>query len=152
MEFCKTNKCSIIFYILFLLATTSIISHAENDKKLSIIEMRMEATVCIGVVANVKSKDSKKIKKGYKPIGTGVIIGIPEDPKKRVCLVTAKHVFEEPSKKWYPHILNLRFAWHQHLALEEYNGIPIRIRDDHNKFWYEHPKADLASIPLIISK
>jgi len=151
MEFRKRNKCIILFYTLILIVTTSFITHAENDKKLSIIEMRMEATVCIGVVVNVQPKNSKISKKSFRPIGTGVIIGIPEDPKKRLCLVTAKHVFEDPSKKWYPHIVNLRFAWHQHLALEEYNGIPVRIRDEQNKFWYEHPKADLASIPLIIS-
>ena len=149
MRFRKCNKCSLLIFTLFLLITTNAVALAEDDKNLSIIEMRMEATVCIGIVENEVTKDSKIPKKIFKPIGTGVVIGIPEDPKKRVCLITAKHVFEHPSKKWHPPIVNLRFTWHQHLSLEEYHGIPVRIRDEKMKFWIEHPEADLASIPLL---
>jgi hypothetical protein len=151
MKFIKITKLFPLLSFLLLLATTDTVAQTEEDKKLSIIEKRMEATVCIGIVQELPSRNTSKAQKSFIPIGTGVIIEIPDDPQKRVCLVTAKHVFEDPSKNWYPNIISLRFTWHQHLALDEYHGIKVRIRDEKNKFWLEHSEADLASIPLFIN-
>lgn len=140
-----------IFFCLLLPQIATISGAQSEEKKISIIEQRMESTVCIGIVKDVEIEGQKERKLTFKPIGTGVIMAIPNDAQKRVCLVTAKHVFFDPVKNWSPDIINLRFTWHQNLALEEYHGIGVRIRDKKEKFWYGHPEADLASIPLFIN-
>ena len=149
----KITKLIIFIYLFSCIPVTAICAFAESDegKKISIIGRRINATVCIGIVKKVQSKNNKESQKSFVPIGTGVIIAIPNDPRKRVCLVTAKHVFEDPIKNWHPQVISLRFAWHQHLPLEEYHGVHVRIRNEKDKLWYEHPEADLASIPILIS-
>jgi len=121
-----------------------------DQAKQSIIARRMEATVCIGTVQNVKFKPSAPSMRTFVPYGTGVLFGIPDDIQKRVCLITANHVFDNPAKKWHPEVVNLRFTWHQRQPLEKYHGLALKIRTGKDKHWIKHPKADLAAIPMFI--
>ena len=69
-------------------------------------------------------------------------------------LVTAKHVFYDPKKKWHPSSVQLRFSWFAEKSVSEYPGIELRLRDQDGKpLWRAHPieTVDLAVLPLLVS-
>ena len=134
------------------------LSVAQGEGKLaSWIDYWRNATVAIGRIqeAEVKQSDGKILKKKiFVIVGTGVILGFPEDASKTPWLVTAKHVFFDPSKKWEPDNLQIRFSWFDERAVDEYLGIRIDLKKDGKKLWVAHPtnNVDLACVPLVVSK
>ena len=116
-----------------------------------------EATVALGTVkkAKIVLPDEKVSERDvFGIVGTGVIFGLSEDESKTPWLVTAKHVFCDPTIGWEPEVIQLRFAWFEDRPVEGYLGIPIRLKDKGKRLWTPHPTAsvDLAAIPLRIAK
>jgi len=116
-----------------------------------------EATVALGVVkkAKIKSPDGKESEREiFAVIGTGVIFGSPEEQSRTPLLVTAKHVFFDPKEGWDPELIRLRFAWFEDRPVEDYLGIPIRLKEKGRHLWTPHPNpsVDLATIPLLITR
>jgi hypothetical protein len=148
----KIQKLAIPTLILFVSSFPQVYSQEQKaSTRRPWLEYWMEATVSIGKVDTVINNGQKK--KVFIPIGTGVMFGIPGDEQKRVCLVTARHVFDDPSKKWHPDIIYIRFYWNQHLPIDKYQGVRIPIRTSGKKIWIEHDESsvDLAVIPLFVN-
>jgi len=124
------------------------------------------ATIAFGVIDTAKAIDQNTGKyiitsKGdtsripyFKVIGTGIICASPDTNIRIPLLLTAKHVFNDPKKKWNPSSLRIRFSWFSNKSVGEYLGIPINLKDVKGKnLWIPHPNAlvDLAVLPLAIS-
>ena len=110
------------------------------------------STVALGVIVpqKVNVNDVFIDKQVFIPIGTGVLFGRP-DGKTGTILVTAKHVFQNPSEQWAPQKLWIRFSWFDVRPVEDYTGIPIDlIGSDGKQLWTASPNAaiDLAAIAL----
>jgi hypothetical protein len=111
-----------------------------------------QATVALGTVKKAKMtrQGKESVTDVFVVVGTGVLFGTAD--KKPPLLVTAKHVFSDPSKNWNPESLRLRFAWFEDRAVEDYLGIEIALRKDGKPLWTGHPTADLAGMALVVSK
>lgn len=130
---------------------------ASGENKKSWIDLVREATVALGTVKQAKVQDEKgeKTEKNiFAVVGTGVILGIPDDQSKTPWIVTAKHVFHDPTKNWDPDTIQLRFAWFEEKGIDEYLGIKINLKKNGKRLWTPHPnnQVDLAAMPLIIPK
>jgi hypothetical protein len=114
-----------------------------------------DATVAIGQVVRVKviQANGPAVEKNvFKVVGTGFIGGDPDDPLKQPWLITAKHVFFDPEKKWEPSSVNIRFSWFDQKPVDEYLGITIQLKRGMDRIWFGHDSADIACIPLFINR
>jgi hypothetical protein len=115
------------------------------------------ATVAIGMLHHPKGKQKGRKASG-KPIfvvtGTGIIFGLNDDPTSTPWLVTAKHVFLDPSEEWEPETLQVRFPWFDERPVGEYLGIRVELMKNGKKRWLSHPDehVDLACLPLTVTK
>jgi hypothetical protein len=115
------------------------------------------ATVAIGMLHHPKGKQRGKKRSG-KPIfvvtGTGIVFGLKNDPASTPWLVTAKHVFLDPSEGWEPETLQIRFPWFDERSVSEYLGIRIELKKNGKKRWLSHPdeNVDLACLPLTVAQ
>lgn len=66
----------------------------------------------------------------FKVIGTGFFVALDE---KNGYIVTAKHVFYEPTANWHPAELRIRFSWQEHKSVYDELGIALRLRDENGK-------------------
>lgn len=96
MKLKKDSLLVIYIFLIIIALPNSILNAAEEDIPQTIIGKRMESTVCIGTVQKVTIDGQKDKVDMFVPCGSGVLIGIPNDPQKRIAIVTAKHVFESP--------------------------------------------------------
>jgi len=89
----------------------------------------------------------------FKVIGTGVIFANPDTTDITPYIVTAKHVFFNPEKKWKPDKLQIRFSWFSEKSVVDYHGIEINLKVNNNFIWTPHPNSyvDLAILPLKVS-
>lgn len=115
------------------------------------------ATVALGRVHRhgVKQKSGKRtIRTMFMIVGTGVIFGFPDDPTETPWLVTARHVFHDPSEGWAPARLNVRFSWFDEKDVDEYFGVSLELRRKGRRCWIPHPDpdVDLACMPLTLTK
>jgi V8-like Glu-specific endopeptidase len=77
---------------------------------------------------------------------------VASDPKTGY-IVTAKHVFDDPTKQWHPRELRLRFAWQERRSVYEYLGVSVALVDSAQKqLWLAANGQDIAAIPLDTSK
>jgi hypothetical protein len=91
---------------------------AEEQKKKEWLSTLRNATVALGIIkeAKVSIPDGTITqKKVFAIVGTGVLLGLPDDPSRTPYLVTAKHVLHIPNKKnpeksWDPANIQLRFS------------------------------------------
>lgn len=133
------------------------VTMAEDAPTKSWIDSWREATVALGRIEKVKllDPDGKEVEKQlFVVVGTGVIFGLPGEKSGTPWLVTAKHVFVNPSEKWDPDALQLRFAWFEQRAIDEYLGIQLKLKEAGKPLWIadKDPNVDLAAIPLTIHK
>lgn len=114
------------------------------------IEDWQKSTVSIGIIDTLDYID-KKIPY-YKIIGTGVFFYVKYDTTIIPCLITAKHVFHDSSKNWFPSSVRIRFSWYDDQPVDEYFGFEIELKNDNSNYWFEHPDSeiDLACIPIYI--
>lgn len=116
-----------------------------------------ESTVAIGEVkdAEVSKPDGKtEKKKVFVPVGTGVLMLTgPDNAPTGAFLVTAKHVFSDPTKKWTPTSVRVRFSWLDSRPVDEYLGVELKLENGDSKLWIAHQDAavDLACIPVRFS-
>jgi hypothetical protein len=83
----------------------------------------------------------------FQPIGAGIIVGIDEHT---AYIVTAKHVFDDPSQNWHPSELRIRFAWQEKESEEQQLGVPIKLTDEKgtNLWTALDDSSDIAGIPI----
>jgi len=115
-----------------------------------------DATVALGVVKQAKvMRLGKEVEtRIFAVVGTAVLLGrqSAESGDRPPILITAKHVFSDPLKKWNPDTLRLRFAWFEGRAVEDYLGIEVPLMRDGKPLWMAHPNADIAGLELKINK
>ena len=90
-------------------------------------------------------------RKYFGVVGTGILI----TPDERLLyIVTAKHVFDDPSKKWHPKEILIRFAWQERSSVYDDLGTSISLFDSSGKAkWLSSEDgSDLAAIPISISE
>jgi len=86
-------------------------------------------------------------KKVFSVIGTGVLV--TPDNGKSAFLVTAKHVFDEPSQGWHPTELRVRFSSQENKSFSEELGSTLQLTDPKGaNLWSALPDgSDIAAIP-----
>src|SRR5258708_25065322 len=62
----------------------------------------------------------------FEAMGTGITVFI--DPHTGY-IVTAKHVFYDPTKDWHPSEIRVRWAWQEQKTVYEELGSTLRLRD-----------------------
>ena len=99
-------------FLIFLLSDGVLI--AQDSLSTGWLQTARNATVALGArrQALVTDENGQKIKKEiFGVIGTGVILGMPDDKAKLPWLVTSKHIFYDPKNNWDPKTIQIRFAW-----------------------------------------
>src|SRR5581483_9211234 len=87
-----------------IVATVSLLSQQGPQPKKEWLSSWREATVSFGTV----EQDSLR-GKYYKVIGSGIVLSPPN--AHTGYIVTAKHVFYDPTKNKHPSELQIRFGW-----------------------------------------
>ena len=100
-----------------------------------------KATVCLGRVITIGTKRS------FSVVGTGVLV---TSQSRKVYLVTAKHMFDDPSQAWHPSELRIRFAIQENKTFTQDLGWPIILTDSSGgNLWSALPDgSDIAAIPI----
>jgi hypothetical protein len=101
------------------------------------------ATVAFGEIKhdNVTNRDY------FSAVGTGVLISTGPTS---AYLVTAKHMFCDPEKHWFPTSINIRFAWQDRKSIYSYLGIPFTLRNDKGTpLWFAlEGSGDVAAMSI----
>ena len=134
----------IVEFLLFLMVSVSAVvgqEPAAPTSTMSWLDYKRMCTWSIGVVQTEEHTN----RKFFAVIGTGVVIALNEHT---AYLVTAKHVFDDPSKNWHPNELRLRFAWQEDKSFFEELGVPLTVRDAKgNPLWKSlDDGSDIAAI------
>lgn len=134
--------------IVSLFAFLTPLNHAAQDATPASpqpwTEHYRKATVCLGRLLVTGKTQS------FDMVGTGVIVS-PDG--KRVFLVTAKHVFNEPSQSWHPSELRVRFSSQETKSFSEELGKPVQLTASNGtNLWSALPDAsDLAAIRIDVN-
>lgn len=98
-----------------------------------------KATVSFGRIVSLNGKPA------FSPIGTGV--AVCTDPQ-HAFIVTAKHVFFEPEKGWFPASLAVRFSSQEKETLTEDLGTAITLANEKQEVYWSSPDdgSDIAAI------
>jgi hypothetical protein len=101
-----------------------------------------DATVSFGTITN-----DAPAGKYYKVMGSGIVVS--EVNAQRGYILTAKHVFLDPLKKWHPSEIQIRYGWQDQKSVYSELGTTIKLRDDTGKdLWTAlDDGSDLAAIP-----
>lgn len=147
------NKLALILLIAILVSLEC--NAEENKRTQGWMDPWRDATVAIGRVmeVSVQQPNGSMAKKNiFAVVGTGVIFGLPDDPSGTPWLVTAKHIFYDPTKEpvWEPDYLQIRFSWFESKPIDQYLGLRIDIKANGKSLWLAHPNndVDLACIPI----
>ena len=111
------------------------------------------ATVAIGAIqeADIRSRTGRvSTKKFFAVVGTGVLFSL-HGPRRQDCwLVTARHVFLDPTENWTPSTLGIVFPHIRRHGPKQSLEIPIHLTKAGRRCWYPHPDkaVDLACLPL----
>lgn len=113
-----------------------------------------KSTVAIGKIDSIKIKrhnNSPIWKKVFSVVGTGAVFYVKIDSLVIPALITAKHVFHDPTKNWMPTHLQIRYSWFQDKPVDEYFGIQIDLRKNGAPLWFAHSDSlvDLACYPIL---
>lgn len=82
----------------------------------------------------------------FQVLGTAIIVAPDEHTG---FIVTAKHIFDDPTQSWHPAELRVRFAWDEKKSLTEELGLPIQLTTPSGaNLWTASPDADLAILPI----
>ena len=116
-----------------------------TEPKRGWLESWRSATFSFGQVKNQSGRNY------FEVIGTGVLI-TPD--KRTLYIVTAKHVLDDPKKKWHPREIRLRFAWQERSSVYDDLGIMVNLFDSSDKArWLaSEDGADLAAVPISIAE
>src|SRR5260221_1484539 len=126
-----------------LVVLTATAAHAGGK---SWLDHWRESTVALGTAQREGGKPH------FAAIATGVIVGsVPG--QKRPWLVTAKHVFYNPSENWEPSYILVRFSWFETRKVDEYLGVAVALKHNGRRTWVAHPDpdVDLAYVPLNVT-
>jgi hypothetical protein len=82
----------------------------------------------------------------YKVIGSGIVF---MTGPRTAYIVTAKHVFYDPTKGWHPSEIRIRFGWQDQKSVYAEHGVSIQLRGDAGRdLWASLPDdSDIAAIP-----
>lgn len=114
------------------------------------INIYQETIVALGHVEKIKDPTSKKDKEIFKVIGTGMLFYVNVNNQIIPCLITAKHIFEDPQIKWFPKTLRLRHFNFNTLPLDSYLGVEMKLKEAEKKLWFDHDNSnvDLVCLPM----
>lgn len=98
-----------------------------------------KATISFGRVVSVNGTPT------FDPIGTGVIVCTDA---QHAFVVTAKHVFYDPSKNWFPAELAVRFSNQEKESLNEQIGTAIKLANEKQEVYWSSldDGSDIAAI------
>jgi hypothetical protein len=98
-----------------------------------------KATLSFGRIASLNGKPA------FIPIGTGV--AVCTDPQ-HAFIVTAKHVFYEPEKGWFPASLAVRFSSQEKETLTEELGTALTLANEKHEVYWSSPDdgSDIAAL------
>jgi len=118
---------------------------SEQPKREDWREHWRNATVSLGTVA----RDPLINRDYFSAVASAVIVSTDEHT---AYLVTAKHVFCDPTRRpfWHPHSLNIRFAWQDHRSIYEVTGRSIVLQADSgaNTWFALDDDSDIAAVPF----
>jgi len=116
----------------------------QSDAKRDWRVIWRNVTVALGEVAH----DSLMNRDYFHALGTAVLISTGEHSG---YLVTARHMFCDPEKKFHPSQLRMRFAWQEHKSIYDYLGVPLNLRSDSGaNLWTSlEDDTDLAAIAIL---
>jgi hypothetical protein len=114
----------------------------QTPAKLDWREAWRDATIAFGEVAH-----DQLVGDYFHALGTGVIVSTDS---RTGYLVTARHVFCDPNKRFHPSQLRVRFAWQEHKSIYSYLGVPFTLRDSSGaNLWSSlDDGSDVAAMPL----
>jgi Trypsin-like peptidase domain len=82
----------------------------------------------------------------FQVIGTGFIVAVDTHTG---YIVTAKHVFDDPTSNWHPDRIRVRFAWQEHESVYANFGEDIKLKEASTALWKaSEDGSDIAAIPL----
>jgi hypothetical protein len=101
-----------------------------------------DATVSFGTITNDALRG-----KYYKVMDSGIVLS--EANAQHGYILTAKHVFYDPAKKWHPSEIQIRYGWQDQKSVYSELGTTIKLRDDSGRdLWVAlDDGSDLAAIP-----
>ena len=137
---------NILITTIFLLISSFINS---QDTTNTWISEWQKSTVSIGKIDTFKQ--GRTSIPYYNVFGTGVFFYIKKyDTIVIPCLVTAKHIFQDSLKNWFPESISVRYSWFDEQPIDKYFGFEIKLIENKNKLWFEHPdmQSDLACVPV----
>jgi hypothetical protein len=145
------NYCLFFFVFSFFVVNV----YAQDDW----LKGYREATVAIGkidtaiIVDNFNKpiilQNGDTLKKAYfNIVGTGVLFGHPDTSNHNVYLVTAKHIFYEPEKNWFPEKLRIRFSWFSDQSVFEHFGSEIKLKNRNNEIYWRPHQIDIVDLAI----
>ena len=144
-----------IFSILFCLSILkiSVAQKTQSDKETEYnINFFRKATVSLGIDTLIAYEDRNgKIKhqRIFMAVGTGVCFYLTVKTGTIPVIVTAKHVFNDPQKKWQPNKLKVRFSAFDSLGVDKYYGFDLILKDSSGINYFPHPEMDVDLAGII---
>jgi hypothetical protein len=111
---------------------------AETGPDVDLLHHLRRATVSLGIRVTVDEKQR------FGTVGSGVIIAWDA---QHGCLPTAKHVFSDPEKSFFPTILYLHIPQSEPRADDDL-GVALPLVANGQSLWHGSSDADLAVAPL----
>jgi trypsin-like peptidase len=134
----SSNKIFRITYLFFM--TSTLLAQGVSQSPPEWTEHFRNSTISIGRIVNQGQQ------RQFQVLGTGIIVALN---KSTGFIVTAKHIFGDPSQSWHPSQLRVRFAWQEKKSLMEEYGEAIDLTTaDGTNLWTGSADADLAALPL----
>jgi hypothetical protein len=139
------GKARLAFFAAFVALVCGIASGGQTPppakpaQPVAWTEHYRKATVSFGQIVAANGMPA------FDPIGTGVVVCTDDH---HAFIVTAKHIFSDPSKDWFPAALAVRFSNQEKQTFTEQLGIPIQlVNEKHEVDWSSlDDSSDIAAI------
>lgn len=110
----------------------------ETGPDVDVLHHLRRATVSLGLHQTIAGKEH------FATVGSAVIVAWDD---KHGCLLTAKHVFFDPTKSFFPTILYMRLPQSEPRS-EDDLGVAVQLVVNGTNLWHGYDDADLATIGL----
>lgn len=133
-----------------IILTTTGAANSQAPPPKSWLDTARGATVALGTAtrAKVTTDGVTTEREVFVAFGTGAIFGVGGKP----LLITAKRNLHDPEARWDPDTVRLRFAWFEGRPVEDDLGVEVPLKKAGQRLWVGHPSADLAGLPLHVTK
>jgi S1-C subfamily serine protease len=130
-----------MFLLVSVMASPQQGSQSPQPTPVGWLENWRNMTVSFGVIDRDQLQGEY-----YKIVGSGILFAANPNTG---YIITAKHVFYDPDKKWHPSEIRIRYGWQDQKSVYAEHGTSIRLRDESgNDLWTAlSDGSDLAAIP-----